>query len=381
MKMRFCSILFGVLLVFLVFPLLLFSKSMPETPRDNQGKPWRIAYCESGAFVNYAGTLHALISGLTKIGWIRGDGMSYAEGQKETREMWDWLASHAMGPYIQFVPDAYYSFEGMSETEAAQAAQTIMQRLNEKNDIDMILVMGTQAGQLLANDRHHVPTMVLSVSDAVQAKIVSSVEDSGRDHVWAHVDPGRYERQMEVFHDLFAFKRLGMVYDDSPDGRVYAAVEDVKKVADRRGFTIHSVFVKDKQGDRALHREQMTAAYRQLAEKGVDAVYCTLYLDRNMDDLAVQFEPLYDRRIPVFAQMGVNEVKRGALVSVYRSDFMGLGQFAADRVADVLCGKKPRELSQVYENTPSIALNLSAAEKIGYNPPFEVLLAADQIYR
>ena len=64
------------------------------------------------------------------------------------------------------------------------------------------------------------------------------------------MEPARYQRQIEIFHDLFAFKKLGMVYDDSPEGRVYAALEDVQKVAAEHGFTIASVFVKDKQNNR-----------------------------------------------------------------------------------------------------------------------------------
>jgi len=64
--------------------------------------------------------------------------------------------------------------------------------------------------------------MVFSTSNAVQVGIVNSNDYSGRDQVWAHMDPDRYRQQIEVFHDIFAFKKLGMVYEDSVSGRALA---------------------------------------------------------------------------------------------------------------------------------------------------------------
>ncbi|SMD05373.1 ABC transporter substrate binding protein [Sporomusa malonica] len=368
--------------IFTMFPGEISNgKDGKELPHTNNGKPWRIAYCESGEFVNYASTLHALANGLAELGWLNAQGLPYTQGQKESRMMWDWLAQHSEGRYIEFVADAYYSLEKMSADERAATAQQIIRRLNERQDIDMILVMGTGAGQLLANDQHKVPMLVFSSSNAVQAGIIQSVSDSGRDHVWAHMEPARYQRQIEIFHDLFAFKKLGMVYDDSPEGRVYAALEDVKKVAAERGFTIASVSVKDKQNNREAHRQQMLNAYNTLVDEGVDAVYCSLYLDRDVTELSELFAPLYSKHIPTFAQMGVAEVRNGALLSVYRADFVGFGKFAAHTMAQVFHGEKPRNLLQVFENTPSIVLNLEVAEKVGYNPPFEVFLVTDEIYQ
>ena len=71
------------------------------------------------------------------------------------------------------------------------------------------------------------------------------------------------------------------------------------------------------------------------------------------------------------------QFKNGALLSVYRADFLGVGKFGAQTMAQVFSGEKPRNLPQVFENTPSIVLNLEVAEKIEYNPPFEVLLVID----
>lgn len=259
------------------------------------------------------------------------------------------------------------------------AAKTV-ERLNQRQDLDMMIVMGTVAGQALVNDVHSVPLMVFSTSNAVQAGIVKSNEDSGRNNVWAHMDPDRYRQQIEVFHDLFGFKKLGMVYEDSVPGRSFAAVEDVEAVARERGFEIVRYFVKDSQPDKDAFSRETLAAHRKLAQE-VDAVYMTLYMDRKAAMLPELLAPFYDKKIPVLAQQGAAEVKNGALLSVYRADFGGVGLFGAEAIARVLNGATPRSLPQVFANTPNIVLNLEAADKIGYAPPFDILLIADEIYQ
>ncbi|HWR39122.1 MAG TPA: ABC transporter substrate binding protein [Patescibacteria group bacterium] len=379
-KKNWASVVLSVFLGILLLGSVANSGTGQDLPRTQPGKPWRVAYVESGEFVNYASTLYALANGFAELGWLNTQGLPYAKGQKESREMWHWLARNG-SENIEFVADAYYSLEQMGPEARTEVAGKLIQRLNEQQDIDLVLVMGTQAGQLLANDQHTVPMMVFSSSNALQAGIVQSVNDSGRDHVWAHMEPARYQRQIEIFHDLFGFKKLGMVYEDSTEGRVYAALEDVEKVAAERGFAITRVHVKDKQNDREKHRQEMREAYTRLAGEGVDAVYCSLYIDRDVTELAEQFAPLYNNKIPVFAQMGAAEVKNGALLSVYRADFVAFGKFAAQTAARIFQGEKPRYLPQVFENTPSIVLNLEVAGKIGYHPPFEVFLVTDEIYQ
>ena len=365
---------------FLVKSVALNNMAGDKLPHTNHDRAWRIGYCESGEFSNYASTLNGLIGGLAELGWISGiENLPYVNEQQDTRMMWKWLASQPLGPYIEFVGDAYYSFGHMDKGEQLKLREQIIQRLNG-GDIDLMIVMGTQAGQGLSNNLHHVPTLVFSTSNAVQTGILSSATDSGLDHIWGHMDSGRYRRQLEVFHDLFAFKKLGIVYEDSVDGKSYAALEDVEAVAKERGFTIVRYFVKDRQHNKELYRQEMLAAHRKLIEEGVDAFYSTLYFDRDVKELPQLFAPFYERKIPIFAQQGSVEVRNGALLSIARADFRGIGRFGAGTIAQVLHGVLPRQLPQTYENTPNIVLNMEVAEKIGYVPTFETLLVADEIY-
>ncbi len=86
-------------------------------------------------------------------------------------------------------------------------------------------------------------------------------------------------------------------------------------------------------------------------------------------------------RIPTFSQAGSDEVKKGMLLSVSRQDFTRVGVFQAAIMAKVLNGAKPRELPQVFEEEPNLAINLKTAEEIGFDVSVELLAISDEIYR
>ena len=113
-----------------------------------------------------------------------------------------------------------------------------LQHLRERH-VDLILAMGTWAGRDLANDLHSVPTMVMSTTDAVQSGIIKSAEDSGFDHLHARCDPTRHLRQIRLFHDIFRFRTIGVVYNDQdPDGRVLSHLDKLEQIGRERGFAV-----------------------------------------------------------------------------------------------------------------------------------------------
>lgn len=370
----------------LVAGLLLFVVPLPsegQTPSAGgplppaEGKRWRIGYCEGEPFVNFAGTLHGILGGLEDMGWIRGvDGLTFETGQANSREIWQQLATLDTGPYLEFVADAHYSFFPEPNSKAE-----LLQRLKEQRDLDLVIVMGTYAGMTLASAQHEVPVLVFSSSNAVRSGIIESVADSGRANVWAHMDPGSYSRQVEVFYDLFNFSTLGLVHENSELGRIFSAVEDVEAVGEKRGFTVVRRFVSEPVDEHDVERyyQELHRVHAELAGE-VDAFYITI-ASIEKERLEELLLPFYEKNVPVFSQLGTEEVEYGAVVSVARADFSGIGQFGAHIISEVLNGTKPQGLPQVYSFTPRIALNLEAAEHIGYRVPFEVLLVADEIYR
>lgn len=348
-------------------------------PEYVTNKKWRVGYVETDPFGNFAGTLYGLVQGLSSNGLLENvENIPYELGQSDSKEMWNWLASRNTGPYIEFIADAHYSL-----VDGKDVSENLVTRLKSGNDIDLLLAMGTTAGQLVASSEHSVPTMVFSTSNAIQSGIIESEHDSGKDHIWAHIDSDRYKRQIEVFHDIFKFKKLGMMFENSETGRVYAAYDEIDGVMKERGVDIFTTFVKEPENNSAEEFERyyddILVATNKLA-KEVDAMYLSLGV-WDLKDLSNLLQPFYDNGIPVFSQLGAEEVMYGTLLSVSRADFSGIGLFAADNIRQIIEGAKPRDLPQIYGDTPSIVLNLEVAKKIDYKPPFDILLVADTIYQ
>ncbi|SMP58084.1 ABC transporter substrate binding protein [Anoxynatronum buryatiense] len=346
-------------------------------PADFKGPPLRIGYAETDPFANFAGTFHGLLIGLQELGWIdiNPEEIPFTEGQEDSLVMWQWVEANNGSPYVTFVQDAHYS---LLDDDAAEA---LVNRVEQEQDLDLMIVMGTYFGRVMAAADHETPTLVFSTSNAVQAGIIESPHHSGKDHLWAHMDADRYKRQVAVFHDIFEFEKLGLVYEDSMEGRIYAALEDLELLKEERGFELVTRIVKEASGeeDRDRYHEELLQAYTELADE-VDALYMTAGT-RDNRELERLLTPLYQAGIPVFSQLGATEVRHGALLSLYRADFTGVGRFGADQIGHVLRGEKPGDLPQIYGDTPSIVLNMAVAERTGYQPPFEILLIADEIYQ
>ena len=126
--------------------------------------------------------------------------------------------------------------------EASRPAvrQQVGVRLVQGQDIDLVIAMGTWAGQDMTALGAPVLTIVASTSDAVGARIVASAQDSGLENMHARVQPERYQRQLRLFHEIVGFRKLGLVYEDSPSGRSYAAVDAVRQIAMEKGFSVRA---------------------------------------------------------------------------------------------------------------------------------------------
>ena len=93
--------------------------------------------------------------------------------------------------------------------------------------------MGTWAGLDLATNEHAVATLIASTSNPIASGILKDYEDSGHDHIHALIDPDWPARQVSLFHRIFHFSVLGLVYEDSPEGRNLSAVGQVLAVAEK----------------------------------------------------------------------------------------------------------------------------------------------------
>jgi len=349
------------------------------TPMTNNGKKWRIGYYEGGEYIDYQVIFTATIKALMQLGWIEQTEIPPQKGE-QTTELWKWLSTKAKSKYIEFVKNAHYN-ANWDDTLRPKVAEKVIKRLRDQKDLDLMIAMGTWAGQDLANDKHQIPTLAFSVSDPVAAGIIKSPEDSGLDHFHAQIDPYRYERQLRTFHDVVGFKKLGVAYEDTVSGRSIAAIDKIEKVSKERDFEIIRCFTKDDVPDKKIAEETVKKCFESLAGQKADAIYATVQNGISSNSIPRLVEITNSHGLPAFSQSGSHEVKWGFLMSLSQASYKYIGEFYSKTIAKVLNGAKPRDIDQIFEEPPKIAINLKTAEVIGYNPPVDVMLAADEIYQ
>ncbi len=383
MKVLFRTITFyTVLAVCLLFSEVFAagSKDYSVSPPEKPAKKWRIGYLEGGPYKTYQDHLIEIPKALAELGWIEKFTAPPRKNDKDTEELWKWLSANTKSRHIEFVANAYYS-DKWDKDIRRKTKKKLLKRLNDINDIDLMIAMGTWAGQDLANNDHSVPTFVCSTSDPVRAKIVKSPEDSGYDHVHACVDMTQYARQVRAFHDVIDFKKLGVVYLDTVDGRSYAAIEDVEKVAGEKKFEI--VRCCNKSTDQAeVEESTLIECMHKLAPK-IDAFYITIQTGVNPRTLPKIIDAMNAYNVPIFSQAGEHEVRKGAMLCVGSREAKGDAMFYAQAVARVINGAKPRDLNQIHEIPIKFAFNAAAAMKIGLKPEIYNLLSkiAGKVYK
>lgn len=351
------------------------SDNLPAAKQD--GTKWQIGYCESESFISYTEGLVGIVNGLYEIGWVTNlEGFDKIVSTGDSREIWMWLASNEVSPYIEFVDNAFYNLR-----QPGIDREGIVEGLQNDSDLDVMLVMGTDAGILLSSGDHNTNIFVFAASNAVRSGIIASVEDSGKDHVWAHMDQHRFTRQLNAFYDIVKFEKLGMVYEDSDIARVYSAVNEVEILAKEKGFQIIRYHVDEPRTPEEFPRyyQEVQQAYNELAVE-VDAIYLTV-ASLDSEKLPELFVPFYNKKIPVFSQLGNIEVQNGALMTISIFDYVNIGRFGADTISKCLQGAKPRELEQSFQSAPRIVLNAEVAKKIDFKLPFELVIVTDEVYQ
>ncbi|MBC8441444.1 MAG: ABC transporter substrate-binding protein [Deltaproteobacteria bacterium] len=378
MKRSIKPIAIGILCLLAVFQMDVCAQESYETkPITNNGKKWRIGYLEGGPYANYQSILKSVTASLMDSGWLQRAPIPECQDESETRTLWNFLSTKIQSDYLEFPSDAYWTFE-WKDAEREKLKQDTIKRLKNNKDIDLMLAFGTWAGQDLANDQHNTPTIVLSASNAIQSGIIKSVEDSGFDHLHAWIDPNKTERQLRLFHEITGFKRLGLAYENSSNGRSYASLEDIMKLSLELGFQVIECHLPIDHGS-GNEGTELIKCHEQLAPK-IDAIYITDYAGLSEKSITKLLSPLFKYKVPMFVQTRYDLVKNGILMGAARSEFKADAKFYVQTFAKILNGAKPGDLPQKFESPLKIAINLESAKKIGFRFPLDILAGAFEMH-
>lgn len=312
--------------------------------------------------------IYNVVEALREDGWIACDSLPFTETNTDVKTMIQRLAEMDLGPYIEFDGEAAYYLE--DEDEAA-IAESLQERVDD--GLDVVLAMGTDPGLFMKEQDLDVITIDCMATDPVASGIVASSTDSGDAQMWAQIEPSPYVRQLKYYHSILPFEHIAMVYTDP----IIAGIPDYEKAAADLGVTMTTREVDE---ETAADEEKLAAVYDELLAQDIDALMLCAGLVTSEMDAAALLEPFIAAGIPVFVQDGENYVEAGALLLVASTDNAGVGRFVAETVEQIARGTDVSEIPMEYVSSPYISLNLETAERIGFQPDFDLLLACETVY-
>jgi ABC-type uncharacterized transport system substrate-binding protein len=355
-----------------------FADSYSSRPQGEQGQQWRIAYYQGGEYADYYDYLLATIDGMSQLGWIEPVSVPDSLG-RDSRALWQWLVENVESTQLEFVGDGFYSAD-WDDNAREYIKRQLISRLNHSQDIDMVFAMGTWAGQDLANNLHRVPTIVISTSDPIRSGIISSLDDSGYENLFVSYDPGFYPQQIQVFHKLIGFKKLGVPFENTVNGRSYAAMDKIEQASAELGFEIVPCYTQSDIADQKLAEQSVVSCFEQLVNE-VDAIFVSVQGGVNARTTPTLVSIANKNAVPTFSQNGEREVRYGYLLSLARRAGVGPeGMFLAQNIGRIINGAKPRDLKQVFDGSSTVVLNMKTAENIGLYVNADLLAAADKLY-
>ncbi len=351
-----------------------------EPIMNKNGEKHKISIVISGEYYLFTNIFEGILSAMMKNEWIENLDLPdiSKDSQEQIKVLMDFLNSNELGEYVEFPQDLFYNFDW----DAEKAKTPEFKELINRDDISIIIGFGTTAGKVLSKIKSDTPVLIASSSDPVSAGIIASVEDSGKDSLTAFCDPDRFYRQIKLFYSVVKFKRLGILYTDTENGKIYAALKDIQRAAKEEGFEIVSnTNLIESDSDPNAPKQYLKALEELLSVKPkVDAVYFTIQAGFTLSNLNNIMEIINKNKVPTFAMEGSEFVKNGVLYSISAFEEDAMGEFNANNVMRILKGDSPRSLNQIFSVEPSISINLDAAKAIDYDVPHDILGSSDEVY-
>ncbi len=388
MKMK--KIIRIVLLLFVVGIAAVFGQRQDGAADGNStARPLRIGYAQVREYSSFAQQILMMAKefeaeGSIKAGFVEEnyEGVDYDQSYRkgDTEKLWNAICDNMTDDRrYEFVRDVFFDMSAMEEKDYPE--------MIGRQDIDLMLVMGTSAGTYFKENEKKNKYMVLLAADPIASGIVKSETDPGDDRTFALLDTTSYKRQIEAGYKFLQFKKLGLVYEDSEAAYTYSAIDSIKEESEKLGFEIVVRHVDEpkssKAKEQARYYRQLKQAYRELVDEGIDTLYITVssidYVNKLQELLEDSVVPA---GIPTLAQDDVTPVQYGALFGVSLVDYSEQAYHVVSQIRSYHeDGTAFDKLDPICESTPKIFMNFKMAQTIDFPVSFENLQIIDAIYR
>ena len=226
----------------------------------------------------------------------------------------------------------------------------IANNFTKSNKKDLIFAISTPAAQTVSHLEGNVPILITAVTDPESSGLV-------KENITGTHDMIPVEKQINLITELLPnAKKVGILYSSAEINSKYQA-QAAKSEAKNLGLE-----AKDYTVSNLNELEQVT----EYVSKNVDVIFVPT------DNLVVSSMPLVSKcaekaGIPIICSETAS-VKNGALAT-YGMDYCSLGKLTAEKTAEVLQGKNPKDIPIESLDNIKLTLNKTMAEKLGIKIP------------
>lgn len=283
-------------------------------------------------------------------------------------------ALHAGPAYTYSFPERLRKSPGWdaSTMQMDAAARQLLE-----SGADIIVAAGTSAAHALMRAGVSTkPILGIGLADPVAAGLMTKSGQALAPMFTTEVFPDRWRSMYRVFHEVVGFTTLGIMYPDSPEGHLYAAATDARAVAREAGFSLAEAVIANESPDACR------AGIEDLRRQGANAFFIPplVCFDWSANDPTPLLDLLHGYGMPTFARDGSIFVQGGAFMGFSTWNFAPSAARQAEAVEATLQGLAPADIRMVVQSEPRIAINLQVAKKLSIALPFDILLAADELY-
>lgn len=251
--------------------------------------------------------------------------------------------------------DAGLEVEYQYNSASGDSSQTvpIAQKL-VGDGVDLIFANSTPSAQAAKSATADIPIVFTSVTDAIGAELVTSMEAPGG-NVTGTVDlhPDTIANTVKFLKDELGAKKVGTVYNTGEQNSI-AQVEQVKKALETEGIELVEAAVSTS--------AEVKQATESLLGK-VDSLYIIT------DNTVVSaLESVVDvanaNKLPLMVGE-MDSVARGGL-GAYGFEYYDIGYEAGEKAVQILKeGKSPGEIPATYPGNLKLMINKAAADNLG----------------
>lgn len=258
------------------------------------------------------------------------------------------------------------------------ALETKIKELSQRNDLDLIFSIGTHSTTRLIKHIKKTPIIFTIAGDPLYAGIVTDWKSSGANYTGVET-PAYYSTVVRLMHHYVPFERLGMIYlKNSPSHE--AGIAQIEHLSKELGFQfIYSGFSLRSQKDIPFPRKQI----RKMIQEALDTVCPRVdaFFVQTSNTFTDEFDLLYRALVKyrIVSAGDPTNIEAGLVMGIGK-DASRFGRQCAQYAIKIFEGAPPASLSMDVGSKLTIDINLKAADEIGFEPPFELVSGADNLY-